>query len=107
MTEARPEPFKFNTVSGTYYYFDNIGDVVGAHYHAKNLGHICVVLSGQVKCESVYCENSNWEKIVSAGEIIDMPDEQWHKITSLKPNTKIMNINKYVYWAPDNTVLGH
>jgi len=106
MADAKPEGFKFGTLSGSYYTFDNEGDVVNTHYHATNLGHICVVLSGEVMCESIYLE-PNWVKIVGVGEVLDMADEQWHKITALKPNTKIMNINKYMFWTPDNSVIGH
>lgn len=107
MADARPEPFMFGTISGTYYNFDNEGDVVDTHYHGSNLGHICVVLSGEVKCESMYRKDGNWDKILSTGDVLNMPDEEWHKITALKPNTKIMNINKFVLWSPNNTVIGH
>lgn len=107
MAYANPEIFRFGVLSGTYYSFDNVGDVVDSHYHGKNLGHICVVLSGEVKCESINYPNGDWEKVLSVGEVLDMPDEQWHKITALKENTKIMNINKYVEWSVDSGVLGH
>lgn len=106
MADAKPEDFRFGILSGSYYTFNNEGDVVDTHYHATNLGHICVVLSGEVTCESVHLE-TNWVKTVRAGEVLDTPDEQWHRITALKPNTKIMNINKYMLWTPDNSVIGH
>ena len=107
MADAKLELFKYKELTGAYYFFENEGDVVDTHYHGTDLGHICVVLSGQVKCESIEFPSGNWEKIVSEGEVLDMPDEQWHKITALKPNTKIMNINKFFMWSSNGTVIGH
>lgn len=107
MENAKPEPFKFGSLTGTYYFFENEGDVVDTHYHGTDLGHICIVLTGQVKCESIEFPGGDWEKIVSQGEVLDMPDEQWHKITALQPKTKIININKFMLWSRNNLVLGH
>jgi hypothetical protein len=107
MADARPETFRFGNITGTFYSFDKEGDEVPYHYHGKNLGHICVVLAGQVRCESVNHPTCNWDKVVNEGEVLDMPDEEWHKITALKPNTKIMNINRYTTWTPNDIVLGH
>jgi hypothetical protein len=35
-----------------------------------------------------------WEKVGNAGDVFDVPDEQWHEIVALTDNSKILNLIK-------------
>jgi quercetin dioxygenase-like cupin family protein len=91
--EPKPIPYQANTLNGSGYEFLNKDDVLGPHYHSKNEGHITIVQAGQVNIKSVHLDN-NWEIVAKAGDVCDLPDEEWHVITALEDNTKILNISK-------------
>jgi quercetin dioxygenase-like cupin family protein len=93
MAEAIPTQYQINALNGMYYDFLKKDDVLSVHYHAKGQGHITIVQLGCVSIKSLYLDQ-DWEKIGKAGDVFDLPDEQWHEITALEDNSKILNIKK-------------
>jgi quercetin dioxygenase-like cupin family protein len=95
MNPPKASEFKTGNLQGTVYLFESNGDVLSEHYHAKGEGHITFVIKGSVKIESKHLQN-NWERISKIGDFLDLPDDQWHEITALEDDTKILNIQKGV-----------
>jgi len=93
MADAIPTPYEINSLKGTYYEFPKKEDILGGHYHSQGQGHITIVQSGCVAIRSLYLDQA-WEKIGKAGDVFDLPDEQWHEIIALEDNSKILNIQK-------------
>lgn len=82
-------PFKAGILEGMVYVFETAQDVLERHFHEIGQGHITIVSSGAVQISG-----DGWNKKVSAGGVVDLPDGQWHEICALEANTKIVNINK-------------
>lgn len=93
MNPPKTSEFKAGNLQGTVYLFESNGDVLAEHYHPKDEGHITFVIKGSVKIESKLLEN-NWERVGKIGDFFDLPDDQWHEITALEDDTKILNIQK-------------
>jgi hypothetical protein len=93
MADAIPTPYGVNSLIGVHYEFPKKDDVLLGHYHSHGQGHITIVQSGCVAIKSLYLDAA-WEKVGRAGDVFDLPDEQWHEITALEDNSKILNINK-------------
>jgi quercetin dioxygenase-like cupin family protein len=93
MADATPVPYEVGVLKGVYYDFFKKHDVLVGHYHSHGKGHITIVQSGCVAVKSLYLDE-NWEKIGRAGDVFDLPDEQWHEIVALEDNSKILNIQK-------------
>lgn len=93
MADAIPTAYEVNSLKGVYYDFLKKDDVLPGHYHSHGQGHITIVQLGCVAIKSLYLEQ-NWEKIGKAGDVFDLPDEQWHEIVALEDNSKILNIQK-------------
>jgi quercetin dioxygenase-like cupin family protein len=95
MNPPKITEFKAGALQGMVYLFESSGDILEEHYHPKNEGHVTFVIQGSVKIESKLLEN-NWTRTGKAGDFFDLPDDQWHEITALENNTKILNILKGV-----------
>lgn len=85
----KPKNFSFEALKGTIYDFEVIGDVLPMHWHREGLSHITVVARG-----SFTAKGPNWEKKVSAGDIIDWPSFQQHEFVALEDNSRLVNISK-------------
>ena len=93
MADAIPTPYAVNSLKGVCYDFPKKDDILGRHYHSQGQGHITIVQSGCVAIKSLYLDQA-WEKVGKAGDVFDLPDEQWHEIVALEDNSKILNIQK-------------
>ena len=69
--------------------FEKVGDVLGKHNHDENSAHITIVARGSVKVSS-----HDWEKVVTAGQVVDFRPYEPHEIAALEDNTRIINIVK-------------
>ena len=83
------KPINFDNVRGTIYDFEEIGDVLPMHWHTAENVHITVVCRG-----SFTAKGPNWEKIVSAGDVVNLEHLQQHEFISLEPNSRFVNIVK-------------
>ena len=87
MLEAKP--IEFNDLRGTIYDFPLVGDILPMHWHTSENVHITVVCRGSFKATG-----PNWEKIISAGDVINWEPLQQHEFASLEPNSRLVNIVK-------------
>jgi quercetin dioxygenase-like cupin family protein len=93
MADAIPTPYEVNALKGVSYDFPKKDDVLMGHYHSQGQGHITIVQSGCVAIKSLYLDQA-WEKVGRAGDVFNLPDEQWHEIVALEDDSKILNIQK-------------
>lgn len=83
------KPLEFGKLKGTVYDFVNANDVLPMHQHDEATIHITIVARGSFKIHG-----NNWEKIVTAGDVIDWRPNDPHEFISLEDNSRIVNINK-------------
>jgi len=76
-------------LTGTMYDFESAGDILPKHVHTAENVHIMIVTRGKVKAYS-----HDWEKVATAGQILDFRADEPHEIVSLEDNTRILNIVK-------------
>jgi quercetin dioxygenase-like cupin family protein len=89
MPSPEPIDFKAGKLTGFILNFKKSGDVLSRHFHSVGEGHITIVVSGSVKIDG-----KNWSKVYKIGNVVDLPVNEFHEITSLEDSTKILNINK-------------
>lgn len=77
------------TIRGVIYDFAVTGDVLPMHVHTIDNIHITIVARGSVRA---YLHD--WEKIATAGQIVDFRPKDPHEICALEDNTRIVNIQK-------------
>lgn len=93
MAAAITTLYAVRDLKGAYYDFPNKDDIVSGHYHLQGEGHITIILAGCVAIRSMNLDPA-WEKVGNAGDVFDVPDEQWHEIVALADNSKILNLIK-------------
>lgn len=81
--------FTYDKLKGAVYDFELKGDILPMHWHGKDRSHITVVARG-----SFTARGPNWERKVSAGDVIDWGEYQQHEFTALEDNSRIVNISK-------------
>jgi len=88
MLLAKPLPV-LGDLKGTIYDFEVAGDILPKHTHTDDNVHITIVARGSIKAYS-----HDWEKVATAGQILDFRADEPHEIVSLEDNTRILNIVK-------------
>lgn len=81
--------FSLGKLTGAIYDFIEVGDVLPMHQHSEENVHITVVARGSFKAHG-----NGWEKIVSAGDVLDWKPNDPHEFTGLEANSRIVNIVK-------------
>jgi quercetin dioxygenase-like cupin family protein len=76
-------------IKGVIYDFEVIGDVLPKHNHTEDNVHITIVARGTIKAYS-----HDWEKVATAGQIMDFRPGEPHELMALENNTRIINIIK-------------
>jgi quercetin dioxygenase-like cupin family protein len=69
--------------------FPVIGDTLPMHWHKPESTHITIIARGSFKATG-----PNWERTVSAGDVIDWEAYQQHQFVALEPSSRIVNIVK-------------
>ncbi len=64
-------------------------DVLPMHNHENGGAHLTVVTKGSFRVTG-----AGWEIIMTAGDIVDWPPEQYHEFTALEDDSKLINILK-------------
>lgn len=83
--------YETGDIKGTIYDFPEIDDVLPMHTHTKEDVHITIVSRGKFKAHG-----PGWEKIVEAGNVLDWQPNQPHEFIALEPNSRIVNIQKFI-----------
>lgn len=83
------EPFQFNDLRGTMYTFERAGEVLEKHIHDEDTVHVTIVARGRVKVHS-----HDWERIATAGQLVDLRVGEPHEIVALDDNSRVFNILK-------------
>ena len=76
-------------IRGTIYDFERAGDVLPKHNHTEKDIHITIVARGKLRAYS-----HDWEKIATAGQILDFRVGEPHELMALEDSTRIINIQK-------------
>jgi hypothetical protein len=78
-------------LKGTVYTCEDVGDTLEMHNHvsAPETAHITIVSKGSFKAFG-----HGWHKLVSAGDVLDFAEDQWHGFEALEPGSKFVNIIK-------------
>jgi quercetin dioxygenase-like cupin family protein len=76
-------------IKGSIYDFEFVGDVLPKHNHTEDNVHITIVARGKLKAYS-----HDWEKVATAGQVIDFRPNEPHELVALEDNTRIINIIK-------------
>jgi len=85
----KPTVFTYDFLKGTIYDFEVVGDVLPMHWHGEGRSHITIVARG-----SFTAKGTNWEKKVSAGDVMDWKEYVQHEFVALEDNSRIINISK-------------
>jgi quercetin dioxygenase-like cupin family protein len=88
MLLGKPLP-TLGDLKGAIYDFEVAGDILAKHTHTDDNVHITIVARGSIKAYS-----HDWEKVATAGQILDFRADEPHEIVSLEDNTRILNIVK-------------
>lgn len=74
--------------NGAIYDFSAAGDVLEKHQHTEADNHITIVVLG-----SLIARGNGWERIISAGDVLDWTPNDPHEFESREPS-RIVNIPK-------------
>ena len=85
----RAKQLALGNLSGTIYDFEDVGDKLQRHIHTPENNHISIVARGSIRTSG-----NGWEKICTAGDVIDWRPNDPHEFTALQPNTRVVNIVK-------------
>lgn len=83
------KPFKLGKLVGTIYDFPEVGDVLPLHSHSEADVHISVVARGSFRARG-----NGWERVVSAGDVLDWRANDPHEFISLEAASRLVNIVK-------------
>lgn len=98
MSSAKPTKLEnLGDIRGTMYDFDKAGDIVEKHTHSTEDVHITIVARGRLKAYS-----HDWEKEVTAGQVIDFRVGEPHELMALEDGTRIFNILKKHNGVPND-----
>lgn len=86
---AKGTEISIGDIKGTMFDFEKTGDVVPKHVHEEENAHITIVARGKLKAYS-----HDWEKEITAGQLIDFRAGEPHELMALEDNTRIFNIIK-------------
>lgn len=81
--------FRVWDLMGTVFDFQKAGDTLDRHNHNSDNVHITIVAKGKIKAFS-----HDWEKIASAGTVLDFRPNEPHEFVALEDDTRIINIVK-------------
>ena len=83
------KPFTLGKLTGSIYDFPEIGDVLPMHTHTEADVHISIVARGSFRAHG-----SGWERVVSAGDVLDWRANDPHEFISLEASSRLVNIVK-------------
>ena len=83
------KPLTTGKLTGTIYDFPEVGDVLPMHSHTEADVHISVVAKGSFRAHG-----NGWERVVSAGDVLDWRPNDPHEFVALEPNSRLVNIVK-------------
>ena len=81
--------FSLGRLKGTIYDFQEVDDILPMHSHTEENIHITIVAKGSFKTYG-----NGWEKIVTAGNVLDWAINDPHEFLSLEKDSRIVNIIK-------------
>lgn len=85
----KSKPFTLGRLTGAIYDFPEVGDVLPMHTHTEADVHISVVARGSFRAHG-----SDWERVVSAGDVLDWRPGDPHEFVSLDAGSRLVNIVK-------------
>lgn len=83
------KPFQLGKLTGAIYDFPEVDDVLPMHIHNEENNHISIVARGSFKAHG-----NGWERVVSAGDVVDWKANDPHEFIALEPNSRLVNIQK-------------
>ena len=89
MNLLRYTDIQFGVLRGSIYDADQVGDILPMHTHDETTIHITIVARG-----SFTVRGDGWERICSAGDVIDWKVGQRHELVALEQNSRFVNIRK-------------
>lgn len=87
----KEKSFSFGTVNGRLYDFHLQDDILPMHNHGAKDVHITIVARGSFKVRGF-----DWERVVTAGDVLDFQPGDTHEFVALENNSRIVNIIKGV-----------
>jgi quercetin dioxygenase-like cupin family protein len=76
-------------LAGVIFDFDEVGDVLPMHKHGVNDVHITIVARGSFRAHG-----PGWERMISAGDVLDWAVDQYHEFIATAPNSRLVNVIK-------------
>jgi len=94
-----PENINYGSrIEGVAFTFGEEGDALHWHVHTPEVNdtHIVIVARGKLRMETKGREDDQvaFAKIISEGDLIDVPFGIWHRFVGLTPGAKIFNLCK-------------
>lgn len=83
------KPLALGKLVGTIYDFPEVGDVLPMHTHGEADVHISVVARGSFRAHG-----NGWERVVSAGDVLDWRPNEPHEFIALSAEARLVNIVK-------------
>ena len=83
------KPLMLGKLTGTIYDFPEPGDVLPMHSHTEADVHISVVARGSFRAHG-----NGWERVVSAGDVLDWRPNEPHEFVALDAGSRLVNIVK-------------
>jgi quercetin dioxygenase-like cupin family protein len=76
-------------LKGIRYDFEQAGVSISLHTHPVETEHITIVARGSIKASG-----ENFEFILNAGDMVNLPEGVAHEFVALEDNSRIFNIFK-------------
>jgi quercetin dioxygenase-like cupin family protein len=86
-----PKTLTGGKLLGAIYDFPQKQDILPNHFHDDTTAHITIVARGSVKITA-----GEWVYDAHAGDVIDLPSNQYHEFVALEDNSRIVNIQKNI-----------
>lgn len=83
------KPLNAGKLMGTIFDFAEAGDVLPMHTHSEADVHISVVAKGSFRAHG-----NGWERMVSAGDVLDWRPGDPHEFVALDAGARLVNIVK-------------
>lgn len=83
------KPLLLGKLVGAIYDFPEVGDVLPMHSHTEADVHISVVAKGSFRAHG-----NGWERLVSAGDVLDWRANDPHEFVALDAGARLVNIVK-------------